>query len=120
MSRVGDWFKRYQEFAALVPGLVFVSLAAWVVFGALDRRLGTDALAMLLELAIRSAFAFAALGLANLALRRQRRRLGPGESALLWVRVLNGERGALIVYLTDTFVWSLAYTSALFFFWPSG
>ena len=120
MGRVSGWFKRYQEFAGLVPGLVFLSLVAWVVFGALDRRLGTDALAMLLELAIRSAFAFAALGLANLALRRQRRRLGPGEAAALWIRVLNGERGALIVYLTDTFVWTLAFIAALLFFWPSG
>ena len=120
MSRVWKWFKRYQEFAGLVPVLVLLSLAAWVFFGALDRRLGTDALAFLLELPIRSAYALAALGLANLALRRQRRCMSIGEQAQLWIRVLNGERGALIVYLADIFVWSLACTLALFFFWPSG
>lgn len=119
MMRAKEWFKKHQEFAGMVPLLVILSIAAWVIFGALDRRLGTDALGLLLELPILSAYALAALGLTRLALRRQRRELGKGERADLWLRTLNGERGPLIVYVVDTLAWALCICIAFSFFWPS-
>lgn len=119
MSRLTQWLSRWQEYLSWTPLLVVLSLAAWLAFGALDRRLGTDALAFLLELPIRSAYAAAALGIAYLARRRQRRDLTADEQTDLWNRVLAGERGAIIIYLTDSIVWALAFTLSLLFFWPA-
>lgn len=119
MSRLTNWLSRWQEYLSWTPLLVLLSLIGWLAFGALDRRLGTDALAFLLELPIRTAYAAAALGIAYLARRRQRRTLTAEEQADLWNRTLNGERGALIIYLTDFIVWALAFTLSLYFFLPA-
>ena len=44
---------------------------------------------------------------------------GGVASAQLAVRVLNGERGPLIVYLVDSLAWALCICLAFSFFWPS-
>lgn len=112
------WLLRWQEHVGWLPLVVLLALAAWVVLGALDRTAGMDSLSLLVELPIRCAYAVAALGLAYLARRRQRRHLNDFEQADLWTRTLNGERGALTIYITDAIIWLASATLLLLFFWP--
>lgn len=110
---------RWQEYLSWTPLLVVLSIIGWIVFGALDSRTSADTLSFLLELPMRTAYAAAALGIAFLARRRQRHKLTPDQQSDLWNRILAGERGALFVYLTDALIWALAFTLAMFFFWPA-
>lgn len=119
MSRLTAFLARWQEPAIWLPLLTLLALGAWVIAGALDRTATADAMAMLLHLPIRTAYAAAALGLAYLARRRQRRRLSDDEQADLWTRTLNGERGALTIYITDAVVWLAPLVLLLLFFWPA-
>lgn len=110
------WLKRWQEFIGWLPALVLLALAGWVLLGGLTDR--NDLIRWLLELPVLTGYALAALGIAFLARRRQRRKLSADEAEHLWSRTLAGERGALIIYLTDTLVWALTYVLSLLFFWP--
>lgn len=110
------WLKRWQEFIGWLPILVLVAVAGWILLGGITDR--NDLIRWLLELPVLTTYALAALGVAYLARRRQRRKLTKDESRLLWERTLNGERGALIVYLTDVLVWAVTFVSSLWFFWP--
>jgi hypothetical protein len=110
------WARRWQEFIGWLPLLVVVAVFGWVMLGGITDR--SDLIRWLLELPVLTAYALAALGAAFLARRRQRRKLTKEESAALWQRTLAGDRGALIIYLTDTFVWALTYALSLWFFWP--
>jgi hypothetical protein len=46
------FFSRWQECLVWLPVLVMLALVGWIVFGALDQRITSDALAWLLELPI--------------------------------------------------------------------
>lgn len=110
---------RWQEYLSWTPLLVALSIFGWILFGALDPRTSADTLNFLLELPMRTAYAAAALGITFLARRRQRHKLSPEQQAELWTKILAGERGALIVYLTDTLIWVLSFALAMLFFWPA-
>lgn len=111
-----NWLKRWQEFIGWVPLIVAISVAGWILLGGITDR--NDLIRWLLELPVLTGYALAALGVAFLARRRQRRALTDAESAELWKRTLAGERGALIIYLTDSIVWALSFALSLWFFWP--
>ena len=85
------------------------------MLSALDTEAGTGAVARLVDLPIQTAYAVAVLGLAFLARRRQRRKLTKEESEALWERTVAGDRGALVIYVTDAVVW-LASIALLFSF----
>lgn len=111
------WLRRWQEFVWWVPLLALMSLAGWAALGNVTDR--SDLVRWLLELPVQTGYALAALGVAFLARRRQRKKLTPEEADDLWQRLLNGQRGALAVYLTDAAVWGLSFALSLLFFWPS-
>lgn len=115
-----SFFVRWQEYISWTPLLVILSVGGWIFFGALSRNDNfDDVLAALLELPIRTAYAAAALGIAYLARRRQRRHLTKEQGDNLWHLVMLGNKGAIIVYLTDALVWALAFTLSMLFFWPA-
>lgn len=110
---------RWQEFAGWLPIVGLLALAAWVLLGGLDRSQGAASLSMLIELPVLAAYALTAIGLAQLARRRFRKKLTEEQQTELWDRVLRGERGALVIYLLDTLVWLGSALVLLAFFWPA-
>lgn len=110
------WAKRWQEFIGWLPVLALLAVASWILLGGITDR--SDIIRWLLELPVLTAYALAALGIAFLARRRQRRKLTKAESIELWNRAVAGERGALIIYLTDVLVWALTFALSFLFFWP--
>ena len=115
MGKFKSWILRWQEPAIWLPALALLALAAWLVLSALDTEAGVGAVARLVDLPIQTAYAVAVLGLAFLARRRQRRKLTKEESEALWERTVAGDRGALVIYVTDAVVW-LASIALLFSF----
>ena len=113
------YFVRWQEPYLWVPLLIVLAFVGWLVIGAIDRTAGTDMLAQLVELPIRTAYAVAALAIAFLARRRFRRRLTDAEQRNLWLATVDGERGAVIIFITDAIVWIATFITLLLFFWPS-
>jgi hypothetical protein len=112
------YLKRWQEFVGWLPLVVILAAGAWLVFGALDPLAVVDALAMLVTLPIRAAYAFAALGLAYLAWRRWSQRLDETQLADFWRRLMNGEPGALIVFAINAGFYLCVSLALLLFFSP--
>lgn len=110
---------RWQEFAGWLPLVGLLALAAWVFLGGLDRSQGAISLSLLIELPVLTAYALAALGLAQLARRRFRKKLTEEQQEQLWQGVLRGDRGALVVFISDTVVWLVLALVLLAFFWPA-
>ena len=115
MGKLKSWILRWQEPAIWLPAIALLALGAWVVLPALDSYAGVGSVSRLVDLPIQTAYAVAVLALAFLARRRQRRRLTKEESAHLWDRTVSGDRGALVIYVTDAVVW-LASIALLFSF----
>lgn len=111
------WVTRWQEPVFWLPMLALIAVSAWLVLGAMAPAAQVDLMAMLIELPIRCAYAVAALSAAWFARRRWRRRLSHGEQEELWRRLLDGERGALAIYFTDTLVWLACFVLLLCYFW---
>lgn len=107
---------RWQEFAGWTPLVVVLALAGFVLLGALYPRLDGDRLGMLLELAILSAYAVAAVGLTYLSWRRWRQQLSEEQQDALWQGVMRGERGPLLVYAINAAVWLATLLSWVLFF----
>lgn len=107
---------RWQEFIGWTPLLVLLVIAGFVVLGALYPRLDGDRLGLLLELAILSAHAMAAVGLTYLSWRRWRLQLSEQQQRDLWEGVMRGERGPLLVYAVNAVVWLAMLLSWVLFF----
>lgn len=101
MKSIVAYLKRWQEFLGWAPLAVIVVLVAYVVIGAADRLAVVDALARLVDLAIDLAVAFLASGLAYLIWRRWSYRLTGAQLEELWHRLLDGERGAIVVFTVN-------------------
>jgi hypothetical protein len=114
-----DFLKRWQEFTGWLPLLVFLALAGWVVFGALDPRLAPDRLSWLLDLPVMVAYALAASGMSYLAWRRWSVRLTGEEICAYWARVQAGERGAVVVFVVNAAFYLAALGMFLWFFYPA-
>lgn len=113
------YFVRWQEPYLWVPLLVVLAIVGWLVIGAIDRTAGTDMLAQLVDLPIRTAYAVVAIAIAFLARRRFRRRLTDTEQRRLWEAAADGEKGALTIVVMDALVWIITLVVSLLFFWPS-
>lgn len=118
MKALWNYLKRWQEFVGWLPVVVLLAVAAWIVLGALDRLAVVDALAMLVDLPIRTAYALAALGLAYLVWRRWSMRLSGEQLDDLWRRLMAGELGALIVFVVNAGFYLCASLALLYFFSP--
>jgi hypothetical protein len=118
-EKVMGWLKRYQEFVGWTPLIVLGALAAWIVFGALDPRLGPDRLGLLLDLPILAAYAFAASGIAYLAWRRWSKRLTEEQLARYWDGLLRGDRGPMLVFAVNALFYLSGLVLAFAFFWPA-
>lgn len=110
---------RWQEFAGWLPLVGILALAAWVFLGGLDRSQGAASLSLLIELPVLAAYALTAIGLAQLARRRFRKKLTEEQQNQLWDAVVRGDRGALVIYLLDSLVWLGSVLVLLAFFWPA-
>ena len=110
---------RWQEFVGWLPLVAMLTLGAWLVLGALDALATVDLLAMVADLPVRSAYAFAALGLAYLAWRRWSYRLTTDQKADLWERLMKGERGAIVVYVVNAGFYLCTTLALLYFFLPA-
>lgn len=107
---------RWQEQTMLLPLLLLIGLLAWLILAALDRTAGADVLNEWVRLPIACAYAIAAGFATHHARRRWRKRLTDEDQAKWWAGVQKGERGPLIVYLTDAGVTVLCLVSFLLFF----
>lgn len=108
---------RWQEFWGWTPLLAVLAIVGFVVLGALYPRLDGDRLGLLLELAIISAHAAAAVGLTYLSWRRWRLQLSDDQQRELWAGVMRGERGPLLVYGVNALVWLATLLAWVAFFW---
>ncbi|AOH36886.1 hypothetical protein BGP89_11405 [Luteimonas sp. JM171] len=117
IRRIFDTLRRWQEFTGWTPLLVLLVLAGYVLLGALYPRLDGDRLGLLLELAIVSAYAMAAVGLTYLSWRRWRQQLDPEQQLQLWDGVMRGDRGPMLVYAINAVVWLATLVAWLAFFY---
>lgn len=118
VSKLKRLLVRWQEFAGWTPLLIVLAVFGWIGLGALAPRLSTDALDWLIELPILSAYAAAAAGLTYLIWRRWRFKLDDEEQRTYWEALLDGERGAIVIFLTNAAVWLCTFGLLLSFFSP--
>lgn len=107
---------RWQEFIGWTPLVVVLALTGYVLMGALYPRLDGDRLGLLVELAILSAYAVAAVGLTYLSWRRWRQQLSVEQQDALWQGVMRGDRGPLLVYAINAGVWLATLLAWVLFF----
>jgi hypothetical protein len=113
------WFERWQEFTGWLPVIVIFTVIGWVVFGALDPQIGPDRLGMLLDLPVFAAYGLAASGLAYLMWRRWSMRLTDEQLGEYWAALMRGERGALVVFVTNAAFYLSATWLGLWFLYPA-
>lgn len=111
------WLKRWQEFTGWLPLLAVLAVVGWVVFGVSAGR--DDLIRWLLELPILTGYGLAAAGMAYLTWRRWSYRLSDADKAVLWQRLLDGDRGAMVVYVVNAGFYLAVLALYLFFFWPA-
>lgn len=116
MNKVISYLKRWQEFVGWLPLLVILAVVGWIVIGALDPLAVVDAMAQMVDLPIRTAQALAALGLAYLAWRRWSIRLSDPQLEDYWRRLMDGERGAIVVFIVNAGFYLCVSLSLLLFF----
>lgn len=115
-ARLKCWLLRWQEQTILLPLLLFLGFAAWVVLGAIDRTASGDILVQWIELPIRCAYAAAALALTGLVRRRWRYKLDAEAQKQWWYGVMNGMPGPLVVLVVDAVVTLACVIALLHFF----
>ena len=117
MRRILSLLYRGQEFALWLPCLTLLSLAGFVVFGALTPMTG-DVLAWLAELPVICAHAAAALGAAWAAKALYMHDLDRAQEIDLHNRVLAGDAAARWVLVKDRLETLACIALSLLFFWP--
>jgi hypothetical protein len=113
------FISRWQEFAVWLPVLVILSIAGWVVFGALDQRITADALSWLLELPILCAYLAAACGAAWLVKFTYLRDLNADDECDLHALAQKGNKGARWLIVKDRIEWAFLLILFALFFWPA-
>jgi hypothetical protein len=108
--KAGGFLSRWQECVVWLPVLVILALFGWIVFGALDQRITSDALAWLLELPIQCAYFAAACAAAWMF-----------KQTYLFDFQLNlaGDRNARWLLIKDRLEWFFLLGISLAFFWPA-
>lgn len=111
------FIQRWQEMGVLLPLVVALTLAGWTTLGGVAAQ--SPLITWLLELPVYSAYAFAANGLAYLAWRRWSIRLTDPQIENFWDRLMDGDRGAITVFIVNATFYLCAFVSLLWFFRPA-
>ncbi len=106
--------KRYQEFSGWMPVLLVVAVVAWVVLGGVSDR--DDLIRWLLELPVKALYAAAISGTAYLVWRRWSFRMTDEQQKTYIDGLLQGQRGPVLVYLTNTGFYLCALLALLYFY----
>jgi len=119
MNAIRSFFNRWQEFLIWLPLLVVLAVGGWVVLGALDRTVGADFLAQLLQLPISAAYLSTACAAAWLFKRTYLRDLTASEESELHSCAGQGDRNALRLIILDRLEWLVLIALFVAFFWIS-
>lgn len=117
MNAIRRFFNHWQEFIIWLPILIALSLVAWVVLGALDRTIGADMLAQLLQLPISAACLATACAAAWLFKRTYLYDLRAAEEAELHKLALAGNPLAWRMLVKDRLEWLVLICLFTAFFW---
>ncbi|NWF33164.1 hypothetical protein HH110_08905 [Stenotrophomonas sp. SAM-B] len=117
MKRILSFFSRWQEFILWLPVLIFLALLGWVLLGALDRTIGGDLLAQLLQLPISAAYLATACAAAWLFKRTYLFDLPEDEERQLHDAARAGDRSAWRMLLLDRAEWMGLVGLFVAFFW---
>lgn len=113
-----NWLKRWQEFTGWLPLAAVTAVIGWLVLVPLA-RVSPELMSWLAELPVYIAYALAASGLAYLSWRRWSIRLTHEDIRDYWARLMEGDRGALVVFVTNAAFYVLSLAIFLAFFWPA-
>lgn len=116
-ARLWRWARRFQEFLGWLPISIGIYLLAWFFLAGRVTDDKSDAVVGILNLVRLICHGIAAQGLAALIIRRYRRRLSLDEQRELWGLLLEGKRGAMLIFCTDFLVWLISIVLSLAFFW---
>lgn len=119
MKAIRSFFNRWQEFLIWLPVLVALTFGGWVVLGALDRTVGADFLAQLLQLPISAAYLATACAAAWLFKRTYLRDLTSVEERELHDLAGAGNPMALRLIILDRLEWLVLIGLFVAFFWIS-
>jgi len=119
MKAIRSFFNRWQEFVIWLPLLVFLAVGGWVVLGALDRTVGADFLAQLLQLPITAAYLATACAAAWLFKRTYLLDLSSVEERAMHESAGAGNRMALRLIILDRLEWLVLIGLFVAFFWIS-
>lgn len=117
MNRILSFFSRWQEFIVWLPVLIFLALLGWILLGALDRTIGGDVLAQLLQLPISAAYLATACAAAWLFKRTYLLDLRDDEERQLHDAARAGDRSAWRMLLLDRAEWVALVGLFVAFFW---
>lgn len=117
MKRILSFFSRWQEFIVWLPVLIFLALLGWILLGALDRTIGGDVLAQLLQLPISAAYLATACAAAWLFKRTYLFDLRDDEERQLHDAARAGDRSAWHMLLLDRAEWVGLVGLFVAFFW---
>ncbi|MBN4937325.1 hypothetical protein JY409_04615 [Stenotrophomonas maltophilia] len=117
MNRIVSFFSRWQEFIVWMPVLVILALIGWVLLGALDRTIGGDVLAQLLQLPIHAIYLAAACAAAWMFKRTYLYDLNEAEEWELHAAALAGDGRAWRMLLLDRVEWLCLIGLFVAFFW---
>lgn len=117
MNRILTFFNRWQEFVVWLPVLVFLALLGWILLGALDRTIGSDVLAQLLQLPITAAHLATACAGAWLFKRTYLYDLNVSEEQRLHEAARGGDASAWRMLLLDRAEWFCLVGLFVAFFW---
>lgn len=117
MNRILSFFSRWQEFIVWLPALIFLALLGWILLGALDRTIGGDVLAQLLQLPISAAYLATACAAAWLFKRTYLFDLRDEEERRLHGAALTGDPSAWRMLLLDRAEWVVLVGLFVAFFW---
>lgn len=117
MNRILSFFSRWQEFIVWLPVLIFLALLGWILLGALDRTIGGDVLAQLLQLPISAAYLATACAAAWLFKRTYLFDLNDKDEQRLHDAACRGDGSAWRVLLLDRAEWLCLVGLFVAFFW---
>jgi hypothetical protein len=117
MKRILSFFSRWQEFIVWLPVLIFLAVLGWILLGALDRTIGGDVLAQLLQLPISAAYLATACAAAWLFKRTYLFDLRDDEERQLHDAARAGDQSAWRMLLLDRAEWVGLVVLFVAFFW---
>lgn len=115
-SRVWQFVLRWQESITWMPLVVIIAISTWIVLGSLDRSAAIDVLPILVMLPVKVLYVLMALAGTYLVRRRWRLRLTPEQQTNYWTSLNAGQRGTMLVFITDAIFTLCAFFALLYYF----